>query len=140
MKIGDRVYVAGYIDEIRKDVVIIRNDSGYFGTEKHNVFVAESVKKREAQGKWIPCSERLPENNIDVLISDNVGHVEIGRYIKGLWFDYDINEYGIQDENFDLEVVAWMPLPEPYCSMEENYGFPSKEEAELWMDSKQEEI
>lgn len=32
MKIGDEVYVHGVVDEIRKDVVIIRNDGGYFGT------------------------------------------------------------------------------------------------------------
>ena len=31
-KIGDRVFVRGYIDEIRKDTVIVRNDGGYFGT------------------------------------------------------------------------------------------------------------
>ena len=32
MKIGDEVYVHGYVDEIRKDCVIIRNEGGYFGT------------------------------------------------------------------------------------------------------------
>lgn len=32
MKIGDKVYVIGTIDEIRQDVVIIRNDGGFFGT------------------------------------------------------------------------------------------------------------
>ena len=32
MKIGDEVYVHGYVDEIRNDVVIIRNEGGYFGT------------------------------------------------------------------------------------------------------------
>lgn len=31
-KIGDQVYVHGYIDEIRKDTIIIRNAGGYFGT------------------------------------------------------------------------------------------------------------
>ena len=32
MKIGDEVFVHGYVDEIRKDVIIIRNNGGYFGT------------------------------------------------------------------------------------------------------------
>lgn len=32
MRIGDEVCVHGYIDEIRKDCVIIRNKGGYFGT------------------------------------------------------------------------------------------------------------
>ena len=38
MKIGDRVCVKGYVDEIRKDTVIIRNDGGYFGTVPSEVF------------------------------------------------------------------------------------------------------
>ena len=37
MKIGDRVYVHGYVDEIRNDVVIIRNKGGYFGTAKSEI-------------------------------------------------------------------------------------------------------
>lgn len=32
MKIGDEVYIHGYVDEIRNDTIIIRNDGGYFGT------------------------------------------------------------------------------------------------------------
>lgn len=32
MKIGDEVYVHGYVDEIRKDTLIIRNKGGYFET------------------------------------------------------------------------------------------------------------
>ena len=37
MKIGDRVFVVGYVDEIRKDTVIIRNSGGYFGTAPSEV-------------------------------------------------------------------------------------------------------
>lgn len=37
MKIGDNVFVHGKIDEIRKDIVIIQNDGGYFGTVKHEI-------------------------------------------------------------------------------------------------------
>ena len=41
MKIGDEVYVHGYVDEIRKDVIIIRNDGGYFGTVSNEMFYYE---------------------------------------------------------------------------------------------------
>ena len=41
MKIGDRVFVRGYIDEIRKDTVIIRNAGGYFGTIPSEVITGE---------------------------------------------------------------------------------------------------
>lgn len=43
MKIGDEVYVHGYIDEIRNDVIIIRNDGGYFGTVPSEVVEQEET-------------------------------------------------------------------------------------------------
>lgn len=57
MKIGDEVYVHGYVDEIRKDVIIIRNEGGYFGTSPFEIVerfpelkgVAEQIKAREHQ-------------------------------------------------------------------------------------------
>ena len=84
------------------------------GTDKELQDLFDLIIKLDNSERWNPCSEKLPQNNIDVLISDNIGHVEIGRYINGLWFDYDINEYGIQDENFDLKVYAWQPLPKAF--------------------------
>ena len=41
MKIGDEVYVHGYVDEIRKDCVIIRNEGGYFGTVEDEIISVE---------------------------------------------------------------------------------------------------
>jgi hypothetical protein len=37
MKIGDEVFVHGYVDEIREGHVIIRNDGGYFGTVRSEI-------------------------------------------------------------------------------------------------------
>ena len=44
MKIGDRVYVHGYVDEIRKDTVIIRNNGGYFGTIPSEIIKGDLVR------------------------------------------------------------------------------------------------
>lgn len=44
MKIGDRIYVHGYVDEIRKDCVIIHNDGGYFGTVKSEIVEAQKAE------------------------------------------------------------------------------------------------
>ena len=47
MRIGDKVYVRGYIDEIRYDdtkrisCIIIRNDGGYFGTVQSEIIMAD---------------------------------------------------------------------------------------------------
>lgn len=43
MRIEDRVLVHGVVDEIRKDVVIIKNKGGYFGT------VPEEIEKIEPE-------------------------------------------------------------------------------------------
>ena len=45
MKIGDEVYVHGYVDEIRKDVIIIRNDGGYFGTVADECYCYEEDER-----------------------------------------------------------------------------------------------
>jgi len=61
---------------------------------------------------WIPVSEKLPEANLDVLVCNSEGDIEIsnGSYsveIPGEWMWFTTNwRFG--------EVVAWMPLPEPY--------------------------
>lgn len=46
MKIGDRVFVHGYVDEIRKDTVIIRNNGGYFGTIPSEIIKGDLVRCR----------------------------------------------------------------------------------------------
>lgn len=47
MKIGDEVYIHGYIDEIRSDVVIIRNEGGYFGTVPSEINCSEKPNNCE---------------------------------------------------------------------------------------------
>ena len=67
MRIGDRCFVHGYIDEIRKDTIIIRNNGGYFGTNPDEVIVVNDT----AHPNWIPCSERLPEEEGSYLVTDD---------------------------------------------------------------------
>lgn len=43
LKIGQEVLIHGYVDEIRKDTVIIRNDGGYFGTVEYEVTDIEYI-------------------------------------------------------------------------------------------------
>ena len=51
LKIGDEVYIHGYIDEIRKDTIIIKNDGGYFGTVNNEII--QSAKHIRPTGHWI---------------------------------------------------------------------------------------
>lgn len=57
-------------------------------------------------GDWIPCSERLPEENQSVIACFAHGTVTELRF-------YDKKFHGIYDYD-EKVIVAWQPLPEPY--------------------------
>lgn len=57
-------------------------------------------------GGWIPCSERLPEENQSVIACFAHGTVTELRF-------YDKKFHGIYDYD-EKVIVAWQPLPEPY--------------------------
>ena len=54
---------------------------------------------------WIPCSERLPEQNVPVLTCDKDRwmSVNINMPYKGAKNDFECGYY-----------LAWQPLPQPY--------------------------
>lgn len=54
---------------------------------------------------WIPCSERLPDNDESVLISNSHG-VTKAWWNGRCWTSIGVKKY--------KTVTAWMPLPEPY--------------------------
>ena len=51
MKIDDEIYVHGYLDEIRQNKVIIRNEGGYFGTVVDELVEAIPKDQYEARLK-----------------------------------------------------------------------------------------
>lgn len=63
------------------------------------------------QLSWIPVSEKLPEDGQSVLFCDIDNDIMLGYHIKGR-----PNTHFSQDGTFGdtKDVIAWMPLPEPY--------------------------
>ena len=73
--------------------------------------MAKELAELRQQNRWVPVSERLPDYNEEVLIT-NGKYVTIDtRYFlenteDGEAYTWDINGWD--------DVIAWMPLPEPY--------------------------
>ena len=66
----------------------------------------EMAIKALEQTRWIPCSERLPEDEGDYLVTFKLSFM---NFIEVCTF----NKAGWNKGGYD-EVIAWMPLPEPY--------------------------
>lgn len=82
-------------------------------SEAHRMLV--QLPTVQPEQRWIPCSERLPEINKVVLVTD--GEV---CWVCSLFESQDIEDGLCQwEDNYghwhEFETwVAWMPLPEPY--------------------------
>ena len=101
MKIGDEVFVHGYVDEMRKDTVIIRNDGGYFGTDESELYLPSVV------GEW---NKGFPEEDGIYLITK----ISFG-WNGEEHIDIDIAKFEVADGwHKSDKITAWMPLPEPY--------------------------
>ena len=100
-----------------------------FAPEKYDALVNDIIKKQptiEVKPRWIPCSERLPEEDHwlggsgrqfsdEVLVSvvnydDEDTWVYISQTIDGKWA-LELPRH--------CEITAWRPLPEPYRGGEE---------------------
>ena len=71
--------------------------------------------------KWIPVSERLPEEYADVICCTDAEEVFIASYLGKL----DDGTECFDDDNGMMcegDVIAWMPLPKPY----------EPQESEIW--------
>jgi len=71
------------------------------------------IKRREPVMRWIPCSERLPDDGEEVFVYLYNASPYIAWVRDGHWYTED---FEVQEEH---EPKAWMPLPEPYKEEEE---------------------
>ena len=68
---------------------------------------AESfMRENQSAQQWIPCSERMPDQNGKYLVVGRQKAINILKFDGGRWY----GKWG---------VVAWMPLPSPYREEED---------------------
>ena len=76
------------------------------------------IEKQPTVMRWIPTEEKLPEDNITVLVT--LSSIDNGTFVTVAWRDNNAWEFYADDDiPADAEVVAWMPLPENYKEKEE---------------------
>ena len=57
----------------------------------------------DTSSSWIPCSERLPQEDEWVLVTTANNNIDLNRVRNGKWI-----------AEFRIAVIAWQPLPQPY--------------------------
>ena len=82
------------------------NGTAYCPKKEIKEFCEIIIKALEQEPRWIPVSERLPEEN--------------GYYLTTTMYHEVYCDYW-EEERFNRTeaVIAWMPLPEPYREVEE---------------------
>ena len=87
-----------------------RSEEG-MATAKELIQAIKNLPSAQPKQRWIPVSERLPEGGHNIIFCDSKGNVCEGVYhaIPGQWVGFRWNAIYHHDD-----VVAWMPLPDPY--------------------------
>lgn len=94
-----------------REVIDITAETGALTTQSRVMELKPYRLPESKTGRWIPCSERLPENDAYVLCTTITAKgrrsVVRGYYSEKVWVC-----------GMNSNVIAWMPLPEPYKEYE----------------------
>lgn len=83
------------------------NDLGK-GPSESEMQEIRNIVLEEAGFQWIPVSERLPETENTVLVTDEYGYGNSGYY------SVDDKCWYLDGVGVVPTILAWMPLPKPY--------------------------
>ena len=92
----------------------VAGSEGWLGGVRDSLRAIEDVPSAEPEPKWIPVTEALPINDVDVIVSvlDDSGDTPY-RFTSVGWCTPN-GQYWVVDNEMCYGVVAWQPLPEPW--------------------------
>lgn len=101
-----------YHQNANKDMIIGAANEHEAWYKAENVYKAlESVPSAQTEPRWIPCSERLPEEGVNVLLCIKYWKSQKTKIVVSLRRDYNYWDGIGREIRGD---IAWMPLPKPY--------------------------
>ena len=74
---------------------------------------AENSELKAKEQKWIPVTERLPEENETVFITDEDGDVCTAYWFE-FWNGEERKKAWYSYKCYQCYPIAWQPLPQPY--------------------------
>lgn len=102
-------------------IVALHNNMNYVDTIINEInSIIDIINEQPKVGEWIPCSERLPEEDGIYIVDDRVFNspwIHTAGFMvsskawcenHGVYYD---DKYGRYE---DGRVIAWQPLPEPW--------------------------